>query len=86
MLFVTLLARTRYHLIEVEDKNEENENERNENENGKDDKKKYDNIQENVHHARKVDSPLSMTIFIYPKLVILYYCIYFTLNTKSSYV
>ena len=73
LLFVTLLARTRYHLIEVEDKNEENENERNENENGKDDEKKHDNIQGNVHHARKVDSPLSMTIFIF-----------FTLNTKSS--
>ena len=73
LLFVTLLARTRYHLIEVEDKNEENENERNENENGKDDEKKHDNVQANVHHERKVDSPLSMTIFIF-----------FTLNTKSS--
>ena len=63
LLFVTLLARTRYHLIEVEDKNEENENERNENENGKDDEKKHDNVQANVHHERKVDSPLSTTIF-----------------------
>ena len=66
LLFVTLLARTRYHLIEVEDKNEESKNERNENENGKDDEKKHDNIQENVHYARKVDSLLSMMkIFIY---------------------
>ena len=75
LLFVTLLARTRYHLIEVEDKNEENENERNENENGKDDEKQHDNIEENVHHARKVDS----FTFIYDN-----FYMYFTLNTKSS--
>ena len=63
LLFVTLLARTRYHLIEVEDKNEENENERNENENGKEDEKKHDNVQEKVHHERKVNTTLlSMTI------------------------
>ena len=61
LLFVTLLARTRYHLIEVEDKNEENENERNENENGKEEEKKHDNVQENVHYERKVDTPF----FIY---------------------
>ena len=55
LLFVTLLARTRYHLIEVEDKNEENENKMNENKNGE--KRK-----ENVHHARKVHLHLSIHV------------------------
>ena len=77
LLFVTLLARTRYHLIEVEDKNEENENERNENENDKDDEKKHENIQGNVHHARKVDSPLS---FIYDN-----FFTYFTHRTRKHH-
>ena len=74
LLFVTLLARTRYHLIEVEDKNEESKNERNENENGKDDEKKHDNDQANVHHERKVDSPL---LFIYESTTI-FICILYT--------
>ena len=57
LLFVTLLARTRYHLIEVEDKNEENENNENENDEKHDNEKKHDNVQKNVHHERKVNTP-----------------------------
>ena len=52
LLFVTLLARTRYHLIEVEDKNKEKEI-------GRDDEEKENdhdggiNVEETVHPIRR---------------------------------
>ena len=52
MLFVTLWARTRYHLIEVEDKNEDKEIGRNnEKEN---DHVEGSNLEETEHPRRKV--------------------------------
>ena len=53
LLFATLLARTRYHLIEVEDKNEDKEVGRNEDEK-ENDHVEGSNVAETVHPRRKV--------------------------------
>ena len=53
LLFATLLARTRYHLIEVEDKNEDKEVGRNEDEK-ENDHVEGSNLEETEHPRRKV--------------------------------
>ena len=53
LLFVTLLARTRYHLIEVEDRNEDKEVGRNEDEKENDHVEGSD-VEDIVHPRRKV--------------------------------
>ena len=53
LLFVTLLARTRYHLIEVEDKNEDKEIGRNDDEKENDHVEGSD-VEDIVHPRRKV--------------------------------
>ena len=55
LLFATLLARTRYHLIEVEDKNEDKEVGRNDDERVNDQDGGI-NVEETVHPRRKVSS------------------------------
>ena len=53
LLFVTLLARTRYHLIEVEDNNEDKEIGRNDDEKENDHVEGSD-VEDIVHPRRKV--------------------------------
>ena len=53
LLFATLLARTRYHLIEVEDKNEDKEIGRNDDEE-ENDHVERSNVEDTVHPRRKV--------------------------------
>ena len=53
LLFVTLLARTRYHLIEVEDKKEDKEIGRNDDEKENDHVEGSD-VEDIVHPRRKV--------------------------------
>ena len=62
LLFATLLARTRYHLIEVEDKNEDKEVRRNDDEKENDHHVKGSNLEDIAHHRRKV---LSSFLLIY---------------------